>query len=208
MSSSPPGAFLPAAERYKITPRIDRWVVSNTIKWLNDHSDAIDEFSRFFINLSGHSLVDEKFLTFIVDELEKSSIPPNKLCFEVTETAAITHLDKVIDFISKMNTFGCHFALDDFGSGLSSFAYLKNLPVDYLKIDGQFVKNIIQDPIDFAMVKSINEIGQVMGKLTIAEFVENNEILEKLKSIGVNYAQGYGIEKPLPIDDAFISLST
>ncbi len=204
----PPGAFLPAAERYKITPRIDRWVVSNTIKWLNDNPDTVDEFSRFFINLSGHSLADEKFLTFIVDELKKSSIPPNKLCFEVTETAAITHLDKVIDFISKMNTFGCHFALDDFGSGLSSFAYLKNLPVDYLKIDGQFVKNITQDPIDFAMVKSINEIGQVMGKLTIAEFVENNEILEKLKSIGVNYAQGYGIEKPLPIDDAFISLST
>ncbi len=127
------------------------------------------------------------------------TVSPQQICFEITETAAIANLSTAKEFINKLKVRGCHFALDDFGSGLSSFSYLKELPVDYLKIDGTFVKGIIDDPIDLAMVKSINDIGHVMGKKTVAEFVENKKILELLKTIGVDYAQGFGIARPRPL---------
>jgi len=143
-------------------------------------------------------------LDFIISQLESSGIDGEKICFEITETAAISNLNLAVKFISTLKDKGCLFALDDFGSGLSSFAYLKNLPVDFLKIDGMFVKDIVDDPIDRAMVKSINEIGQIMGMKTIAEFVENNEIMDILRDIGVNYAQGYGIDKPRVLNDLFI----
>ncbi len=195
----PPGAFLPAAERYNLSTRIDRWVVRTILSWLAKHPAHVESLDLCAINLSGHSLSEQDFLTFITRQLDNTHVPPEKLCFEITETAAIANLAAATRFIRVLKEWGCHFALDDFGSGLSSFAYLKNLPVDYLKIDGIFVRDIVDDPIDCAMVKSINEIGQVMGKKTIAEFVETPAILKKLKKIGVDFAQGYTIAKPVPL---------
>jgi diguanylate cyclase (GGDEF)-like protein/PAS domain S-box-containing protein len=196
-----PGLFLPAAERYKIAPDIDKWVVNYMFKWLHENPAHLENLSSCSINLSGLSIGNDAFLQFVYDQLNRYQIPPHKICFEITETVAITNLTIATSFIKALKELGCLFALDDFGSGLSSFAYLKNLPVDILKIDGLFVKNIINDPMDLAMVKSINEIGQVMGKKTIAEFVENDEILQKLNEIGVDYAQGYGISKPEPLTE-------
>jgi EAL domain-containing protein (putative c-di-GMP-specific phosphodiesterase class I) len=140
-------------------------------------------------------------LAFISEQFTKWKIPTHKVCFEITETAAISNLSYAANFIQQLKAQGCQFSLDDFGSGLSSFAYLKNLPVDYLKIDGLFVKDILEDEVDLAMVKSINEVGHVMKKKTIAEFVENEAIFNLLKSLGIDYAQGYGIGKPVPLDD-------
>ncbi len=194
-----PGAFFPAAERYGVTPNIDRWVLRNVLTWLNDHPAERENLGLCCINISGHTLVDEHFLNFVETQLDAHEVPANKLCFEITETAAISNLAVAKRFIAVLKARGCQFALDDFGSGLSSFAYLKNLDVDYLKIDGMFVRDMVDDPIDRAMVKSINEIGQVMGMKTIAEFVENDEIREQLRDIGVDYAQGYGIHKPEPM---------
>jgi len=148
------------------------------------------------INLSGHSIGDERLLAFLVRQLERDRQLAGKLCFEVTETAAIANMRHALHFIEALKGLGARFALDDFGSGLSSFAYLKQLPVDYLKIDGVFVENIVNDPVALAMVRSINDVGQVMGMQTIAEFVENEKTLDELRKIGVNYAQGYWIGKP------------
>jgi diguanylate cyclase (GGDEF)-like protein/PAS domain S-box-containing protein len=197
----PPGAFLPAAERYSLITAIDRWVIERAFTLMVDHPAFCNEINFCSINLSGLSMAESDFLQFVITQLEKTGLDGNKICFEITETAAISNLNMATNFISTLKKLGCHFALDDFGSGLSSFAYLKNLPVDYLKIDGMFVKDIVDDPIDHAMVKSINEIGQVMGMQTIAEFVENDKIKVMLKEIGVNYAQGYGIGKPQPLDE-------
>ena len=193
----PPGAFLPAAERYNLAPKLDKWVIQATFDWLTADRQRLDSLQYCSINLSGNSLGDDDFADFVVDALDHAGIPPDKICFEVTETAAITKLGSATHLMTRLKELGCLFALDDFGSGLSSFGYLKSLPVDFLKIDGQFIRDIVTDPIDFAMVKSINEIGQVMGKKTIAEFVENDEFLLRLRELGVNYAQGYGIGKPL-----------
>jgi diguanylate cyclase (GGDEF)-like protein/PAS domain S-box-containing protein len=199
----PPGAFLPAAERYNIASRIDRWTTSAAFTWLADNPELVDRLALCSMNLSGQSLSDEDFLREIVSHIDELKIPAYKLCFEITETAAIANLSAATRFMTTLKERGCSFALDDFGSGLSSFAYLKNLPVDYLKIDGLFVKDILVDPIDLAMVKSINDVGHVMGKKTIAEFVENDEILAQLRNVGVDYAQGYGISRPMPLSEAF-----
>jgi Amt family ammonium transporter len=197
-----PGSFLPAAERYHLMPRIDQWVVSNTLAWL---SDAAREHGRidgtYCINLSGASLSDERFRDSLRRTLEQRRLPPGAVCFEITETAAVANLSTVVRFIDDVKKLGCTFALDDFGSGLSSFAYLKTLPVDFLKIDGGFVRDIADDPIDYAMVQSINAIGHVMGLKTIAEFVENETILQRLAEIGVDYAQGYHLGRPRPLED-------
>ncbi len=195
-----PGVFLPATERYNLSGRLDRWVISTAFRWFADHPANLERLFLCAINLSGLSLGDEKFLAFVKAQFKKWRVPPEKICFEITETVAITNLTDATVFIQSLKELGCRFALDDFGSGLSSFAYLKNLPVDFLKIDGIFVKDILDDPMDLAMVRSINEIGQVMGKQTIAEFVENEAILEKLREIGVDYAQGYGISRPEPLE--------
>ncbi len=197
----PPGAFLPAAERYSLTVKLDTWVVKNTCALLAKHSDFIESVDFLSINLSGPSLTNYEFLKVIEQNLNEHGIPPRKICFEITETVAISNLESAIRFIGTLKDLGCRFSLDDFGSGLSSFGYLKNLPVDYLKIDGMFVKDIIDDPIDHAMVKSINEIGHVMGMKTIAEFVENDEIKGMLRELGVDYAQGYAIGKPGPFEN-------
>ncbi len=194
-----PARFIPAAERYGLMISIDTWVVKHAAQWLQAWQ-CENKPPTLMINLSGQSVCDESFLHFILETLDSGGIQPGSICFEITETAAMDNLDKAVSFINALKNRGCEFALDDFGSGLSSFTYLKKLPVDYLKIDGAFVKEIVTDPIDNAMVKSINEIGHVMGKKTIAEFVENDAILKKLEKIGVDYAQGYGIAVPQPLD--------
>ncbi len=196
----PPGAFLPAAERYNLITGIDKWVIHNAFHLLSENPNFLSNTSFCSINISGQSLTEDQFLSYVIEELHNSGIDGRKICFEITETAAITSLNNAIRFISTLKGLGCQFALDDFGSGLSSFAYLKNLPVDYLKIDGVFVKDIAEDPIDRAMVKSINEIGHLMGMQTIAEFVENDVIKGILIEIGVDYAQGYGVGKPVPFE--------
>jgi diguanylate cyclase (GGDEF)-like protein len=196
-----PGVFLPVAERYQLAGRLDRWVVAHALQWLARHPDVSKTVALWGINLSGQSLSEESFLEFVLQQLDETAIFADQICFEITETAAIANLTGAVRFINSLKQRGCRFALDDFGSGLSSFAYLKNLPVDFVKIDGVFVKDIIDNPLDFAMVRSINEIGQLMDKKTIAEFVENETILDKLRSLGVDYVQGYGIGRPQPLRD-------
>ncbi|MGV6825681.1 MAG: bifunctional diguanylate cyclase/phosphodiesterase [bacterium] len=192
-----PGSFLPAAERYNLSPQVDRWVVSHTLKWFSAHPERMDRNSVCSINLSGNSLTDEDFFGFLIKAFKDAGVSPANFCFEITETAAIANLDVAVNFITECRRrFGCRFSLDDFGAGFSSFAYLKNLPVDYLKIDGQFVRDMLGNPVNLAMVKSINEIGKVMGKLTVAEFVESREVLDELREIGIDYAQGFYIGKP------------
>ena len=195
-----PGAFIPVAERYGLMSAVDRWVVKHAIHWLHETQKTCKPV-KLMINLSGQSVCDEAFLAFMLDVLKITGVQPDCICFEITETAAIANLDKAVSFIHALKARGCEFALDDFGSGLSSFSYLKSLPVDYLKIDGAFVREIVNDPIDHAMVKSINEIGHVMQKKTIAEFVEDEATLKILEEIGVNYAQGYGFARPQPLDE-------
>ncbi len=191
-----PMSFIPTAERYGLMPDIDRWVVKNTIKFLSN----TPQFNGMLtVNLSGQSVCDEHFYQFILDEFNSTRINPGKLCFEITETAAITNLSIAVTFIQSLKLLGCQFALDDFGSGLSSFSYLKNMAVDYIKIDGNFILDICEDETDFAFVEAINRIGKVMGIKTIAEFVENKEIHMRLKSIGVDYAQGFLFSRPEPI---------
>ncbi|MEM7431431.1 MAG: EAL domain-containing protein [Pseudomonadota bacterium] len=191
-----PGLFIEAAERYGITPSIDRWVIRSAFRWLVSEADERERLALCSINLSGQSLGDEKFLPFVVDQFQMSGIDATKICFEITETAAIASYSQANRFINALKELGCKFALDDFGTGLSSFGYLKHFPVDYLKIDGSFVKEILHDPIDREMVRSINEIGHLTGKQTIAEFAENEEIITMLRGMGIDYAQGYGVSEP------------
>lgn len=198
-----PGQFLPAAERYSLSVRVDRWVVAEAfsiLKRARDQGNAVDLCS---INLSGHSLGNEDFLEFVLGELKRSGVQPHNVCFEVTESAAIYNLESARFFITRLKQEGMKFSLDDFGTGLSSFAYLRELPVDFLKIDGVFIKEIVRDPIHLAMVRSINEVGHIMGMKTVAEFVESQEIMDKLREIGVDYAQGYHIGRPRPAAEVF-----
>lgn len=194
----PPVAFIPAAERYNLMTTLDRWVVTNAFNWLVAHSK---QRVCCAINLSGQSIGDEKFLAFVIKQIKETGVAAQKICFEITETAAITNLSSALHFIAEVKKLGCRFSLDDFGSGMSSYAYLKSMPVDFLKIDGGFVKDMLDDPIDSAMVEAINNIGHVMGIKTIAEYVENDLILEKLRSMGVDYGQGYGIAMPSPLEN-------
>jgi diguanylate cyclase (GGDEF)-like protein len=196
----PPQDFIIAAETYNRMGAIDRWVIKNSFQWIADHFLQLEKLGAFSINISGNSLNEEDFMDFVLEQFNATHLPTSKICFEITETAAIDSLDGTIEFMEKMKVIGCEFSLDDFGTGLSSYSYLRNLPVDYLKIDGIFVKDIASNPNDYAVVKSINEIGHFMGKKTIAEYVENEEVLEILREIGVDFAQGYGIEKKMPID--------
>lgn len=195
-----PGAFLPAAERYDIIVQLDHWVIENSFKLLSRSADFLESINFVSINLSGKSLTSESLLKTIINSLEATKIPANKICFEITETAAIANFTHALKFINQLKHKGFLFALDDFGTGLSSFGYLKKMPVDFLKIDGLFVKEITENPIDYEFVKAINGIGHVMGMKTIAEFVENDEILKNLSEIGVDYAQGYALGRPVPLE--------
>ena len=202
----PPTDFIHAAETYNRMTIIDRWVIERVLAWMAEHRSDLDHFGGFAINVSGHSVNDATFPDFVLEQFAKSQAPTGKVCFEITETAAIANLENAVDFMNRMRIIGCQFSLDDFGTGLSSYSYLRNLPVDFVKIDGVFVKDIANNPGDYAVVRSINEIGHFMGKKTIAEYVEDDEVLDRLKEIGVDYAQGFRIEKPLPLSEFQISL--
>lgn len=195
-----PGLFVPAAERYHMMPAVDRWVVAQTLARLAELPADVLQCSVFAINLSGQSLGETGFLEFLSDSLAGSSVPNRSICFEVTETAAIQNLASAKQFVTTLSATGCQFALDDFGVGLSSFSYLKSLPVDQLKIDGEFVKDLLNDSVSAAMVAAINQVGQTLGLKTVAEFVENEAIRDALAEMGIDYAQGFGICKPLPFD--------
>jgi len=204
-----PTAFIPSAERYQIMPQVDRWILRRTFEILSEHLDLVSsspQVGRFNLNLSGQSLCDDSFLDFVVHQFREGAIPPERITFEITETAAISNLSRAVRFIGTFKEMGCRFALDDFGSGLSSFGYLNNLPVDYIKIDGNFVRNIVENPLNYAMIQAIHNIGHVMGLKTIAEFVENEPIVARLRECQIDYAQGYHFGAPRPIDDLLTGL--
>ncbi len=204
-----PGAFIPSAERYNLMPAIDRWVVENTFAALvNRDASEAPPMDACCINLSGQSLSDKRFMDFLVSEIQNTRVPPEILCFEITETAVIASLNNATKMIALLRDMGCRFALDDFGVGLSSFSYLKNLAVDYLKLDGSFIRNMVCDHIDHEMVRAINQIGHTMNIKTIAEFVEDEDILNAVRNIGVDYAQGYAIARPVPIETGLSSMPT
>ena len=196
----PPGIIIPAAENFNLITVIDRWVVAHTFQWLAEHPAVLKRLGVCSINLSAQTVVDDRILGFIESELERYEIPPHKICFEITETTAISNFERANRFIKHVKRLGCIFALDDFGTGMCSFYYLKNLPVDYLKIDGMFVRNIIDSEVDRTIVQSFNQIAHVMGMQTVAEFVENDEIKNELIKMGVDFLQGFGIDKPKPLD--------
>jgi EAL domain-containing protein (putative c-di-GMP-specific phosphodiesterase class I) len=196
-----PGAFIPSAERYGLISAIDRWVFENSIKaWVQLKSQKHELINRIFsINLSGATLLDETFIDYAINITSQYGVSPGSFCLEITETSAIQNLSYATRFIEKLKSHGFTFSLDDFGSGFSSFNYLKNLPVDYLKIDGSIVQNIDESLINFTMVESINSMGHVIGLKTVAEFARNPSVIERLHRIGVDYAQGYAIAEPKPL---------
>jgi diguanylate cyclase (GGDEF)-like protein len=193
-----PGSFMPAAERYGLMPLIDRWVVQNAFALLASRLNASEpaRLTSCAINLSGSTFGDDGFVEYVRRQFELHSVPPGMICFEITETSAIANLPSARRFIQGLKKLGCRFSLDDFGTGMSSFSYLKHLPVDFIKIDGSFVTEMLNSKIDRAMVEMIVHVAKVMGKSTIAEFAETDEILAGLREIGVDYAQGYAIGKP------------
>lgn len=198
-----PDNFLPTVEKYNFARRLDRWVITNVLLWLSDKPEHLNNLELCSINLSGNTITDPDIADFIMKKFKETAVAPEKICFEITETAAISNFETALEFISSIKDLGCSFALDDFGSGLSSFAYLKKLPVDYLKIDGQFVKDMVSDPINFEIVKSVNSIGHVMNMKIIAEYVENQKIYSSLKLLGVDFAQGFYFGKPIPLEQFY-----
>lgn len=195
-----PGRFIPAAERFGLMPQLDRWVVRHALMTIAHHLRTGTQPLRttYAINLSGATVGEEGFLTFLREQFAATHVPPHLICFEITETSAVANLDRASEFIAALRRMGCRFALDDFGAGMSSFRYLKRLQVDYLKIDGEFVRNMLRDRTDRAVVETINHLGHVAGMKTVAEFVETAEILATLRAIGVDYAQGYFMDVPAP----------
>jgi diguanylate cyclase (GGDEF)-like protein/PAS domain S-box-containing protein len=196
-----PGTFMPAAERYGLSPRIDQWVLRTALAWFAAHPLQLQHLEMCFFNLSGHSVGDDDFLGFVIDAFQHSAVPPEKVCFEITETVAVNNFAIASRFIDEITKLGCRFALDDFGSGVSSFGYLKNLRVDFLKIDGRFVHSIPEDQSNVAIVTAICNIARSMGKKTIAEWVEDISVLAALERIGIDYVQGYGVSRPEPLDE-------
>lgn len=196
-----PGEYIPAAERFNLMRAVDNWVISQTMQKISEmHRSNQVDVPLMFVNLSANSLVDQTFCNHIIELLQEYKIPERSICFEITETAAIKNIDQAKNVMNMLRETHCLFALDDFGSGMSSFTYLKNLPVDFLKIDGSIVTNIDVDTTSRAMVAAINQIGRVMNIHTIAEHVENEPTIARLKAIGVDYAQGYHLGNPVPIE--------
>lgn len=200
-----PGVFLPAAERYGIMPSIDRWVISHVFSRYHGLCSRFGEALTCAVNLSGATLNAGGILEFIREQAATHAIPPGAICFEVTETAAINNIRAALQFMTATKALGFHFALDDFGVGTSSLAYLKTLPVDYLKIDGSFVRNIASDPIDRAMTETINRVGHLMGLQTVGEYAASAEIIAALAEIGVDFAQGYAVQEPQPLPQPVVA---
>ena len=200
-----PADFIKAAEEFNRMGAVDRWVIETVLRWMDANPEQLAGFGGFSVNLSGCSLNDESFLDFLFELLVSYNVPRDKLIFEITETAAIDNLADAADFINEMKEIGCRFSLDDFGSGQSSYAYLKRLPVDFIKIDGAFIRNIAEDNFDFALVKSITEMGHFLGKKIIAEYVSSVEILEIVSQLGVDYAQGFHVGKPMLLEQLLTS---
>ncbi|MGZ3158617.1 MAG: putative bifunctional diguanylate cyclase/phosphodiesterase, partial [Burkholderiaceae bacterium] len=194
-----PGKFLPAAERYDVMPSVDRWVLKKSLEWLGENPEHLAGLKMCTINLSRRTLADQTFQKYAADLLDATVVPADKLCFEITENGAIANMQKTISFISALSERGCHFSLDDFGTGMTSFAYLKQLPVDFIKIDGSFIQKMSSSEIDYEMVRFTNDISHMMGRQTIAEYVTDQSILRNLKDLGVDFAQGYLIGKPQPL---------
>jgi diguanylate cyclase (GGDEF)-like protein len=205
-SMVPPDHFIPAAERFRLMTAIDDWVVENTFALLSEYKAIAQEY-MWTINLSGITLNNDEFSSRVVRLSERFDISPNLICFEITETAAVSNFDEAKRFINFLRSKGFSFALDDFGTGSSTFAYLKNLPVEYLKVDGSFIKGILNDPFSDAVVKSIRQVSHVQNLKTIAEFVENDKILQRIKEIGIDFAQGYGVGKPASLRNTLVSLA-
>jgi diguanylate cyclase (GGDEF)-like protein len=204
----PPGKFLSSAERYQLMPTIDRWVVRRACELLGEHSASVgEEFARFAINLSGQSLQDESFLGFVIDQLKSSGVPPAVLCFELTETATIGNLAKAQVFIRTLQDLGCQFALDDFGTGVSSLAYLKDLSVNYIKIDGSFVRDALTNARSESMIKAIAQLAKVMCMETIAEYVETDLLRVRMADLGVDYGQGFAMGKAQRLEDLLQELA-
>jgi Amt family ammonium transporter len=199
----PPGAFLPAAERYGLSMELDQWVVGSMLDMLFIHHSFEAVHRKYWINLSGTSIGDKRFAGFLKEAMKKSPLPPGTINFEITETAVIRSVVEAGKLMAELREMGCQFALDDFGSGLSSFGYLKKLPVDFLKIDGMFIRDILRDQTDRIFVKSIIDIGHTLNIKTIAEFVENNEMLEIVRELGADFAQGFGIGRPFELAPRF-----
>jgi diguanylate cyclase (GGDEF)-like protein len=196
-----PGAFLPAAEKYNLVTSIDRWVIEHSFIWLAENSRSGNQNITLALNLSGQTIGNPDMLKFIIDKTEETGASPKQVIFEVTETAAITNITSATSFMLTLRGCGFRFSLDDFGSGLSSFTYLKKLPVDFLKIDGVFIRDILSDPVDYAMVKSIGELGHLLGKETIAKFVETIELSDELHKMGIDHVQGHAFGKPQPLNN-------
>ncbi len=194
-----PGIFLAAAERYDVILKIDRWVLSHTLQWLSTHPEQASRIQMCSINLSRRSLADQSFHTFAAEAIDRYDVAANKLCFEITENGAIADMQKTIAFIDALSARGCRFSLDDFGTGMTSFSYLKQLPVDFIKIDGSFIEAMASNEVDFEMVRFTNDISHMMGRKTIAEYVSTPAIVEKLRAIGVDFAQGFWLGKPRPL---------
>jgi EAL domain-containing protein (putative c-di-GMP-specific phosphodiesterase class I)/PleD family two-component response regulator len=201
-----PAAFLPAAEQFEVIAKLDRWTISTALTWLAKHMTRFRRLALCSINLSGRTLSDETLHEYTKSKFTETGVPAHKICFEINQTKSIEDVRAARHFMSLLGELGCAFALDDFGSSLSSLAHMKNLPAEYIKIDGKFIKDITVNSSHFSTVRSINEIAHALGKKTIAEFVEDDDTLDKLKEIGVNYAQGYAIGRPLPIKGLLVQL--
>ena len=200
-----PATLLALAERNGLLPTLDRWVIHTVLSRVGQraHRHQHGAGSLVFINLSGASLQEPGLADFIRDEIGRCGVRPDQLCFEIAETAAVVNLSAAIELSHRLKSLGCHFALDDFGSGLSAFRYVRRLPVDFLRIDGRLVRDMLSDPIERAMVESIQRVGHLMGLRTIAESVETGEHLRAVRSLGIDAAQGYAIGRGAPLDEAF-----
>ena len=198
-----PGQFVPAAERFRMGPQLDQYVLGRALRWLEENPAWLDEVESCSINLCAASVEDPGFIAFLHDRLGSSTVPPHKLCFEITETSAVRDLAEAQTFIDGVHQLGCRLSLDDFGTGFCSFAYLDSLEVDYFKIDGSFVRKINDSVLSLSIVRAIADIARAIDKKTVAEFVETPELRDRLAELGVDYAQGYAMHKPTPIEAYF-----
>ncbi|MFT5657530.1 MAG: EAL domain-containing protein (putative c-di-GMP-specific phosphodiesterase class I), partial [Gammaproteobacteria bacterium] len=193
-----PNHFLPTAERYNLIEKIDRWVVNKTLEWLQANKASVDD-TLFSINLSGRSIGSRTFHKFLQNRLEQSDVDTTSLCFEITETSVVDNIERSVEFINAIKKLGAKFSLDDFGTGLSSFSYLKQFPVDYLKIDGEFIRDIIEDDTSFVFVRSMSEVGHCLEMKVIAEYVESSDMFDKLRAANIDFIQGYTVGRPVDI---------